>query len=694
MNTNQVRNMSNHRSRFRREANTGWSRHANTNSALYGSSLGHRLAQFKYSPDPELERLFDVQKGRRLFLGACSKCTKFSGVTFLPNSIHNFSQMKNSIEKCFPEKTTDQEDCIIESGDDMPSKYLNSLINEEEYYESTKKQEGLTPKKGWKSTLYEWYTHFVLKILFPRGILYHPGQLEVLERCAKSQVPFLFLPAHKCNFDALLVKKVLSNSSKRHDLRTVIAINSSANISPKPSFEMVNAQLWQEDDTAWALQQTLVSRIFAQKSHILTLLEEKAVPCQDRPDLNLDTQLLDHAFQCIYDEVVRDIQVVPVSISFESHEVAPPQWPRSILDHVKMLVQSFWRSYQNFVRVDFDQPFSLREFEESFNRSLADTRVEDQSDAEVYQALKSTLARHSLCSSWLNSRIMLTDFHRLQQNDHLYADLHRLTQELRVLNLGFTGPKISKPLEGGSLIHEPLVLRLIGREGIVATALLSLIAKRPMKAYVGTHANVSVNHDELIAKSAAIFDLLSFEDHFAFPCQDWLQVAEETVEVLKQKELLRTENAVQSENFQEKWARRMASQVERELCDEDDEEAYGARIIGQVYQVSLKDESVKSLLSYYHVIKPILLSYLHLLEFLENAFSNPCNDEPCFDCDFQSVSNLTDVPSSRAKNLFAKLLEWKAAKRCQLKDHFQALCIAPACDSLKPLMPELRKFIF
>ena len=40
-------------------------------------------------------------------------------------------------------------------------------------------------------------TRFLLRILFPRGIVYHPGQIEVLERCSKSRAPFLFLPVHK-----------------------------------------------------------------------------------------------------------------------------------------------------------------------------------------------------------------------------------------------------------------------------------------------------------------------------------------------------------------------------------------------------------------------------------------------------------------------------------------------------------------
>ena len=75
--------------------------------------------------------------------------------------------------------------------------------------------------------------------MFPHGILYHPGQIQVLERCSKSKAPFLFLPVHKSPLDSIVIKSVLEKTPSRHDLKTFLA-SRPKEIQLKPGFQILD----------------------------------------------------------------------------------------------------------------------------------------------------------------------------------------------------------------------------------------------------------------------------------------------------------------------------------------------------------------------------------------------------------------------------------------------------------------------
>ena len=78
------------------------------------------------------------------------------------------------------------------------------------------------------------------------------------------------------------------------------------------------------------------------------------------------------------------------------------------------------------------------------------------------------------------------------------------------------------------------VKSLFFRESVTMSALGSLI-KQPLRAYVGTNADVTVMRCELIDKSLLVFDLLTYEDHFALPCKDIHDVIDDTLQFLKHR---------------------------------------------------------------------------------------------------------------------------------------------------------------
>ena len=184
----------------------------------------------------------------------------------------------------------------------------------------------------WTYSVFLWIRQRILGWLFPQGIFYHPGQLEVLERCAVSQTPFLFLPVHKSQIDLLLVKHVLSKTKNRLDDRTFVAFRPLSEMPIQPGFQLQSPAEFSRD-APWAVQQSLVESIVKRKGHILAFLEPLTA-WELRPNLALDTSILDHALQCIYDNIVHDIQIVPVGISYEGQH-PPPTWPCGFTQHVK-----------------------------------------------------------------------------------------------------------------------------------------------------------------------------------------------------------------------------------------------------------------------------------------------------------------------------------------------------------------------
>ena len=214
-----------------------------------------------------------------------------------------------------------------------------------------------------------WVIRKILKFLFPSGILYHPGQIQTLQRCSKSRSPFLFLPVHKSPLDSIVIKSVLAKTPNRLDLKTFVASRKSE-IQVKPGFQMFENIV---EDITWSVQQATVSSIFSNLGNILVFLEPE-VCTEGRPNLAMDMNILDHTLQCLYDDVINDVQIVPIGISYQGTPVE--KWPQSFYQLLKLFL-GIWPSSQSYVRVDFDQPFSLKEFRGKWETRLSYRRVEE-----------------------------------------------------------------------------------------------------------------------------------------------------------------------------------------------------------------------------------------------------------------------------------------------------------------------------
>lgn len=140
---------------------------------------------------------------------------------------------------------------------------------------------------------------------------------------------------------------------------------------------------------------------------------------------------------------------------------------------------------------------------------------------------------------------MLTDLEG-QKTD----DIIQLIDDIRLRNglLGFTQRDVVFSSQNEQALSIRLQ-RLYSAEGVIIASIGSLI-KEPLMAYVGTNAKVTVKHDELVDRSLVAFDLLSYEDHFSLPCKAMRDTVDETLQWLKQREIICIKEEQRSEHFQ------------------------------------------------------------------------------------------------------------------------------------------------
>ena len=105
-------------------------------------------------------------------------------------------------------------------------------------------------------------------------------------------------------------------------------------------------------------------------------------------------------------------------------------------------------------------------------------------------------------------------------------------------------------------------------------------------------ADVTIKRGELVERSLLAFDLLCYEDHYALPCKDMQDIIDESIQLIKHKEIIYVKEEIQSEHFQERWARNMARNIEREMFDEDENERFEGH-----FDIILKSKGFKKALS-------------------------------------------------------------------------------------------------
>ncbi|XP_076316924.1 glycerol-3-phosphate acyltransferase 1, mitochondrial-like isoform X2 [Tachypleus tridentatus] len=212
------------------------------------------------------------------------------------------------------------------------------------------------------------------------SIYVHKGQIEALRKVSKNNVPLIYLPLHRSHLDYILVTFILYINDLRAPL---VAAGDNLLITffgvlmrGLGAFfikRKLDPQKGKKDRVYRAILHTYMSESM-REGHSLEFFIEGGRTRTGKASLP-KAGLLSVIVDTVNEGIVEDAYIVPVGISYErimdGNFVLEQLGKPKIMEDFKHAVKAVWHIlHSNFgsVRVDFCQPFSLREFLNSYKK--------------------------------------------------------------------------------------------------------------------------------------------------------------------------------------------------------------------------------------------------------------------------------------------------------------------------------------
>ncbi|XP_043568792.1 glycerol-3-phosphate acyltransferase 1, mitochondrial isoform X3 [Chiloscyllium plagiosum] len=281
------------------------------------------------------------------------------------------------------------------------------------------------------------------------SIQIHKGQLEMVKKAAAEQnVPLVFLPVHKSHIDCLLLTFILfcHNIKAPH-----IAAGNNLNI---PIFSTLIRKLGgffirrkldigadgRKDILYRAILRVYIGELLRQRQ-FMEIFVEGTRSRSGKPYMAM-TGLLSIVVDSLYENTVTDVMIIPVGISYDriiegnynSEQLGKPKKKESLWGVAQGVFRMLRKNF-GCVRVDFGQPFSVKEYidaqrnrplpaELSLEEILLPNIISDRpaldyadpdhvpnisfSDEQYKRQLISNVARHALFTASRCSAVMST----------------------------------------------------------------------------------------------------------------------------------------------------------------------------------------------------------------------------------------------------------------------------------------------
>ncbi|XP_005996338.1 glycerol-3-phosphate acyltransferase 1, mitochondrial [Latimeria chalumnae] len=326
------------------------------------------------------------------------------------------------------------------------------------------------------------------------SIQIHKGQLEMVKKATtEHSVPLIFLPVHKSHIDYLLLTFILfcHNIKAPH-----IAAGNNLNI---PIFSTLIRKLGgffirrKLDETADGQKDVLYRSLLhgyveelLRQQQFLEIFLEGTRSRSGKPSL-AKAGLLSIIVESLWSNAISDVFIVPVGISYDriiegnynSEQLGKPKKNESLWSVVRGVFRMLRKNY-GCVRVDFAQPFSLKEYLEnqrqrplpaplSLEYTLLPSILSERKEHNLYNAgdvvaanprdltdeprkrqLIANLAKHTVFTANISCAVMSTHIvaclllyrHRQGVNlSKLVGDFFSMKEEIlaRDFDLGFSG---------------------------------------------------------------------------------------------------------------------------------------------------------------------------------------------------------------------------------------------------------------
>lgn len=497
-------------------------------------------------------------------------------------------------------------------------------------------------------------TSWVLYKLLPcfmSGVAAHPAQVDMLKAATEKapNVPLIFLPLHRSHLDYILISFILLNN----DIRSpIVAAGSNLRI---PFFgallrglgaffikRKIDPIIGKKDVVYRAVLHTYLQKCLAANHNVEFFIEggrtRTGKPCMPK------SGVLSVIVDAFMDGTINDALLVPVSVNYERlvdgnfiyEQLGQQKQPESF----RSAISAIWNTLNSrygLMRIDFNEPFSMRELVKAFQnnsvKEIHENRRKLQHNPsttslygtdivqEEHRSLVDGIARHVMYDCASATAVMTTNavafllLTRFRDGVSLSVFIEALDDLRSVLknerDIGFTGTSLDvinyaiDLLGPGMIVREkrngkifikpqvqvPNVIELtyysnsliphFALDSIVITAISKTLKEQETKTY-NKHLpveKIGVNKYEVMRKCFDHCDVMKYEFIFNKPCQTLESVLEQTLDKLLSRNLISIPELTEEKDTD---LVRLRSQVidefeEDYLDDDEDEDENGNR---------------------------------------------------------------------------------------------------------------------
>ncbi|XP_055679469.1 glycerol-3-phosphate acyltransferase 1, mitochondrial isoform X1 [Lutzomyia longipalpis] len=530
---------------------------------------------------------------------------------------------------------------------------------------------------------------------FLTGAVAHPAQIEMLKAASRRtpNTPLIFLPLHRSHLDYVLVTFMLLNN----DLRVpVIAAGNNLRI---PFFgealrglgafyikRKIDPITGKKDIVYRAILNAYLQHCLTAGHNAEFFIEggrtRTGKPCIPKGGI------LSVVVEAFLDKTVPDVLLVPVSVNYErlvdGNFVAEQLGQRKPPETFASAISAIWKAVKSnygLMRIDFNEPFSLKELVDAFKRNqehhTAPQRIEPgdrllqqtKSSTSLYgtdivqednRCLVDSIARHvvydcasatSVMSTNAVTFLLLTQFRRGVTLSVFARALDRLRDDLTGLkDLGFTGNSediIKYVLEllgehlitldtiNGEMFVKPVntvpamlelayyantLMPFYVLESVVTSAMYALLPQDVLNNTATTlNEKISLLEEDILELCHKFCDILRYEFILNKPCQDLDTLLRDTLHKMSDRDLISIPKKMHTEAELE--AKRMHRRLllNNDIEDDEDYVTYGYEEENVVMvDMNQRVHHVNSIA----ILAPIARTYLTVVDHLHRLLGN------------------------------------------------------------------------
>ncbi|KAI4558059.1 hypothetical protein MJG53_021181 [Ovis ammon polii x Ovis aries] len=505
------------------------------------------------------------------------------------------------------------------------------------------------------------------------NIQIHKGQLEMMN------LPLIFLPVHRSHIDYLLLTFILFC----HNIKApYIASGNNLNI---PIFSTLIHKLGgffirrRLDETPDGRKDILYRALL--HGHIVELLRQ-----QQFLEIFLEgtrsrsgkiscarAGLLSVVVDTLSTNTIPDILIIPVGISYdriiEGHyngeQLGKPKKNESLWSIARGVIRMLRKNY-GCVRVDFAQPFSLKEYLESQSQKpvSAPLSLEQALLPAILPSRPSDAADEGTDMSINESRNATDESHRRRLiahlAEHILFNFFVMKEEVlaRDFDLGFSGnsedvvmhaiqllgncitithtskndeffitPSTTIPSVFELNFYSNGVLHVFIMEAIIGMSACSLYAVLKKRGPGGPASPSLISQEQLVRKAASLCYLLSNEGTISLPCQTFYQTCHETVGRFIQYGILIVAEQDDQEDIspglaEQQWDKKLPEPLSWRSDEEDEDSDFGEEQRDCYLKVSQSKEHQQFITFLQRLLGPLLEAYSSAAIFIHN-FGGP-----------------------------------------------------------------------